>query len=96
MLRSRSFFDRFQELKTFDTSHLKFIESTYVKDDHGIVHRVDRFVEVPPVEGSVDDYSLNALLSSGVQLKPSPINQTPSLDDLSLLRDEIESEIINS
>lgn len=96
MLRSRLFFDRFQELKPFDTSYLKFIDSTYVKDDHGIVRRVDRFVDVPTVEGSAEDYSLNALLSSGVQLKPSPIHTSPSLDELSSLRDDIESEIINS
>lgn len=94
MLRSSSFFQRYSAPSVRDLSYLRFIISSYVKDSSNIIRRVDQTVEVPPVEGTPQDYSLRTLLSSGIQLNPVASFSSVSLDDLSLISNELDNEVI--
>lgn len=96
MLRSSSFFQRYTEPNVRDLSYLRFIKSSYVKDSSNHIHRVDEFVDVPPVEGTPEDYSLRALMSAGIQLMPTTSFDSVSLDELSLINNELNNEIIPS
>ncbi len=94
MLRSSSFFDRFHGFEPL-SSPLTPVTRDYFKDDSGIVRSVDTPLADPPSPGTVDDYSLTNLLSSGVSLHPITSFGDVSLDDLSSINDALSSEIIH-
>lgn len=95
MLRSSSFFARFQDIEPLSLPSSPVIRD-YFKDDHGVIRSVDTPLPDPPSPGTVDDYSLKNLLSAGVKLNPISSFGDVNLDDLSLIKDVLDSEIISS